>query len=103
MRPRQIPEMAAPTRNKTEWLNPPAEEEGLRRYVETIRERFWLVALAVVITTLIAIVYVLTAPKTYEATADLLVTPVSSEDPTLISLPLIRESVDGLTGEDPPR
>lgn len=86
--------MAAPTRNKTEWLNPPAEEEGLRRYVETIRERFWLVALAVVVTTLIAIVYVLTAPKTYEATADLLVTPVSSEDPTLISLPLIRESVD---------
>ena len=25
--------------NKAEWLEPPAEEEGLRRYVETIRER----------------------------------------------------------------
>ena len=86
--------MPAPTRKQTEWLNPPTEEAGLRRYVETIRERIWLVVLAVAITTTIAVLYVLTAPKTYEATADLLVTPVSSEDPTLTSLPLIRESVD---------
>ena len=86
--------MPAPTRKQTEWLNPPTEEAGLRRYVETIRERIWFVVLAVAITTTIAVLYVLTAPKTYEATADLLVTPVSSEDPTLTSLPLIRESVD---------
>ena len=62
--------------------------------VETIRERIWLVVLAVAITTTIAVLYVLTAPKTCEATDDLLVTPVSSEDPTLTSSPLIRESVD---------
>ena len=77
-----------------EWLHPPAEEEGLRRYVETIRERIWLVVIAVLITTGASVLYVLTAPKTYEASADMLVTPVSSEDPTLTALPLIRESVD---------
>jgi capsular exopolysaccharide synthesis family protein len=80
--------------NTAEWLQPPVEEEGLRRYVETIRERLGLVLVTILITTGAAIVYVVNAPKTYEATADLLVTPVSGEDPTLTSLPLIRESVD---------
>jgi capsular exopolysaccharide synthesis family protein len=81
-------------RGKAEWLEPPVEEEGLRRYVETIRERLPLVLLAVLITTGIAVAYVLTAPKTYEGRADLLVTPVSGDEPILRSLPLIFESVD---------
>lgn len=80
--------------NKAEWLEPPAEAEGLRSYVETIRERLWMVILAVVITTGASIAYVATAQKTYEARADLLVTPVSGEVPLLRSLPLIFESVD---------
>jgi capsular exopolysaccharide synthesis family protein len=78
-----------------EWLEPPAEEEaGLRRYVETIRERLWLVLLAIALTTAIAIAYVLFAQKTYEATANLLVTSVSTEDAAIRSLPLIFESSD---------
>jgi capsular exopolysaccharide synthesis family protein len=80
--------------NKAEWLEPPAESEGLRSYVDTIRERLWMVILAVVITTGMSVAYVLTAQKTYEARADLLVTPVSGEVPLLRSLPLIFESVD---------
>ena len=79
---------------KAEWLEPPVEEEGLRRYVETIRERIWLVVLAVVVTTGMSLAYVFTAPKTYEARADLLVTPVSSEDPIIHGLPLVFESPD---------
>jgi succinoglycan biosynthesis transport protein ExoP len=79
---------------KAEWLEPPAEEEGLRRYVETIRERIWLVILAVLVTTAMAGLYVFTAPKTYEARADMLVTPLSADDPTGRSLGLIVESVD---------
>jgi capsular exopolysaccharide synthesis family protein len=79
---------------KAEWLEPPREEEGLRRYVETIRERLPLVLLAVLVTTAIAVAYVLTAPKTYEARSDMLVTPVSGDEPILRSLPLIFESVD---------
>lgn len=79
---------------KAEWLEPPEEEEGLRRYVETIRERIWLVILAVLVTTGMAVLYVFTAPKTYEGTAEMLVTPVSIEDPVVRTLPLIFESVD---------
>src|SRR5689334_6695837 len=80
---------------RAEWLEPPAEEEeGLRRYVETIRERLWLVLLTIVVTTGIAVAYVLLAPKTYEATANLLVTSVSTDDAAIRSLPLIFESSD---------
>ncbi len=86
--------MAQTPTKSAEWLESPAEEEGLRRYVETIRERLPLVGVAVAVTTLVAILYVLTAPKTYEARADLLVTPVSGDDPVARSLPVIVESVD---------
>ena len=81
-----------PTRPTAEWLEPPEEELGLKRYVETIRERWVLVVVATIVTTAAAIAYVMTAQKVYEAEADLLVTPVSSE--TLPSLPLIRQSSD---------
>ena len=92
---RRLPSQVNDRHNKkAEWLESPAEEEGLRRYVETIRERLPLVLLAVAVTTLIAIVYVLTAPKTYEAQADLLVTPVSGDDTVARSLPVIVESAD---------
>lgn len=53
-----------------------------------------MVVLSVAIATAVAAVYVVTAPKTYEARADLLVTPVSSDNAVLRNLPLIVESVD---------
>jgi capsular exopolysaccharide synthesis family protein len=81
-------------KGKAEWLQPPVEEEGLRRYVDTIRERAWLVVLAVIVCTGMAIVYVLTAPKTYEAEADLLITPVARDSTVYSTLPVITESVD---------
>jgi Mrp family chromosome partitioning ATPase/capsular polysaccharide biosynthesis protein len=78
-----------------EWLLPGEEQQGLRRYVQTIRERFKLIALSVLVTTLAAALYVGTAQKTYKAEADLIVTPVSGQDTTLNSIPgLIRESSD---------
>src|SRR5213078_4001677 len=78
-----------------DWLQPPVEEVGLRRYVQTLRERIWIVIAAVVITTAIAIAYVLTASKVYEAEADLLVTPISGTDTPLVGLPgLIPPSSD---------
>ena len=58
-----------------EWIQPPVEEAGLRRYIDTLRERAWIVVAAVVITTAIAVVYVITADKVYEAEADMLITP----------------------------
>jgi capsular exopolysaccharide synthesis family protein len=86
--------MAGADHRRAEWLEPPVEEEGLRRYVETIRERIRLVAITILITTGIALLYVLTAPKTYEATANLLVTAVATDDAAIRSLPLIFESSD---------
>jgi capsular exopolysaccharide synthesis family protein len=83
-----------PSDHKADWLQPPEEEEGLRRYVETIRERFWLILITVVITTGVAVAYVATASKTYEASANMLVTPVDPSNPLLLSLPLIPQSVD---------
>jgi receptor protein-tyrosine kinase len=76
------------------WLNPSVEQQGLARYVSTIRERKWLIALTVLVTTLAAVIYVLTAPKVYNAEADLLITPIGGSDPTLSGLGLISSSSD---------
>lgn len=80
--------------NENPWWQAPEEQEGLRHYVETLRERRWLVIACVVLTTTVAIAYVATAQKRYEAEADLLITPVSSQDGLLGQLGLIRESAD---------
>lgn len=89
--------MATSTQSRSpEWLRPSVEEEGLARYVETLRERLWVIVLAVILTTGAAIAYVVAADKVYEANSSLLVTPVSNDDPTLSSLGLIQESADPL-------
>lgn len=79
-----------------DWIQPPAHDQGISRYVETLRERTWVVVAAVVITTGIAMLYVLTATKTYEAEADILVTPVPAGSTTLQSLGLISTSSEPL-------
>jgi tyrosine-protein kinase len=77
-----------------EWLVPSGEQQGLRRYVQTIRERFKLIVLTVLVTTLAAALYVGTAEKTYEARATLLVTPVPRDNTTLATLGEITASSD---------
>lgn len=76
------------------WLNPSVEEQGLARYVSTIRERKWLILATILVTTLASILYVATATKVYEAEADLLITPVTNSDPTYAGLGLITASSD---------
>jgi tyrosine-protein kinase len=78
-----------------DWQLPGEAQQGLRRYVQTIRERWKLIALSVLVTTLAAALYVGTAQKTYKAESNLIVTPISGQDQTLNSIPgLIRESSD---------
>jgi capsular exopolysaccharide synthesis family protein len=77
-----------------DWLQPPAQDRGLAGYVQTLRERLWLIVLAVVVTTGASILYVATAAKTYEAQADILVTPVPPQSDLLVSLGLISQSAD---------
>lgn len=77
-----------------DWLRPRLEQPSLERYVQTIRERWWLVLLAVVLTVVAAGAYLAVAEKVYEAEADVLVTPVPGNDPTLAGLGLPTESND---------
>src|SRR5947209_14544064 len=76
------------------WLKPSVEATGLARYISTIRERKWLILATVLVTTLAALAYVLTAPKVYKAETDLLVTPIASDDTTYAGLGLIQASSD---------
>ncbi|MDX6573830.1 MAG: Chain length determinant protein, partial [Gaiellales bacterium] len=77
-----------------EWLNPSVDEQGLARYATTIRERKWLILITVVLTTLAAVVYLATAPKVYQAEADLLITPVPGSDPVYTATGLIHDTSD---------
>lgn len=85
--------MAASAQTDT-WLHPPQEDEGLKRYLVTLRERWWLVVACVLVTTAVAIVYVQTASKVYRTGSEILVTPVSNNDATLTGLGLILSSND---------
>src|SRR3954469_5843611 len=64
-----------------EWLRPRVEQQGLQRYVSTLRERWKLIVAITLLTTAVSIAYVLSAEKEYTAVADMLVTPVSQTDP----------------------
>ena len=78
-----------------EWLSSPEEQEGLTRFVQTLRERRWLILGVVAATLAIAILYLLTATKVYEAEADLLVSPVSgTENTAFVIAGLPQESAD---------
>ncbi len=80
--------------DSADWLHPPSEEQGLRRYAQTLRERWLIVVVAVVATTAAATAYAFFADDVYETQADLLVTPISNSDPNLGNLGLLRESAD---------
>ncbi|MBA3263642.1 MAG: AAA family ATPase [Thermoleophilaceae bacterium] len=76
------------------WRRPQANSSGIERYFRVLRERAGLIALITLTTTLVAGAYLAVATKQYQAEADLLVIPASRDDPTLNTLPLIRESSD---------
>lgn len=57
--------------------------------VEAVRGSLWLIAAAVLVAIAVAALYVQLAPKTYEARASLLVTPISPNDPLYLGLGLV--------------
>lgn len=85
---------ARQTTSDSSWQRPVAEQYGLRRFVQTMRERARLAAVIALAVIGLAIAYLLTANKVYEAQADILVTPIPADDQTLAGLGLITESVD---------
>lgn len=84
--------------SSTSWHRRGAERAGLKLYLQVVREYWWLVAVALIVTTSAAIVYVATADKVYEAEAGVLVAPIPGEAQTLLSLGLISDSSDPLRG-----
>jgi ABC-type branched-subunit amino acid transport system permease subunit len=54
-----------------------------------MRERALLVGVITALTVVAAVAYVVTTEKTYEATADVLVSPIPADDPTLPALGLV--------------
>jgi Mrp family chromosome partitioning ATPase/capsular polysaccharide biosynthesis protein len=77
------------------WLRPATDENDLRRYLTTLRERRMLILVCVVIATLVALAYVEVSTPVYQAQAGLLIVPANvSGDVTLTGLPLIQSSSD---------
>jgi capsular exopolysaccharide synthesis family protein len=77
------------------WLRPAIEDNDLRRYLTTLRERRLLILVCVVVTTLVALAYVQISMPVYQARADLLIVPANvSGNVTLTGLPLIQSSSD---------
>lgn len=77
----------------TDWRRPRVEEQGLQRYLATLRARLGLIVATILVTTGAAIAYLAIAEKSYEAEADMLVTPVAS-DQAVPGAGLISESPD---------
>ena len=80
--------------------DPPARaDDPFGSLLAVIRERWRVVVACMVLAAAGAFAYILVAPRTYEAQADLLVSPVPGDDPLTQGLPLIRAA----GGSDPTR
>src|SRR4051794_19930056 len=76
-----------------EWIQPPAEHGALPRLLRSLASRWWVMALAIVLTLAAAVGYLATAQKVYEAETDVLVTPVPN-DTAVPGFGLILDSSD---------
>ena len=71
-----------------------AERRGGTRYIRSLRQHWPFIALTVLLALLAAFAYTSLAGKRYEASVDILVSPVSNDDVAFTGLPVIRESVE---------
>jgi succinoglycan biosynthesis transport protein ExoP len=76
------------------WLAARPQRAELARYLQLARSHWIMLVTFVAVGLGAAFVYTSTATKSYTAEADLLVTPVSADDPNLVGLPLVRETSD---------
>jgi Mrp family chromosome partitioning ATPase/capsular polysaccharide biosynthesis protein len=76
---------------------PRLQPASFKRYVRTVVEHAWLVALCVVVCGIGAAVYAATAPRKYRASADMLISPIPADTTTLVGLPVLFSSGDQTT------
>lgn len=88
--------MPAPRSDSTsaDWLQPPVAQQGFRRFVQTVRERLRLALLILLVVIGVAVAYVLTADKVYEAHADILVTPIPTQEAVLSTIGVVVQSTN---------
>jgi len=70
-----------------------SDRGGSIRYVQALRARWPLIVALVAVAVAAATAYSLTASKRYEASTDILVSPLSSGDQTFVGFSLLRESL----------
>jgi tyrosine-protein kinase len=68
------------------------ERQDWRRYIEALRAKWWLILLAALVSVGVAGIYTLTAPKRYQASVDVLVTPLN--DDVLVGINTLRVNGD---------
>jgi len=67
---------------------------GIKRYLRTLAEHWWLVAACVAVCIAAAAIYVVQAPRKYRATSEMLISPVPAGTSTLVGLPVLFSSGD---------
>jgi capsular exopolysaccharide synthesis family protein len=73
-------------------VNGSAERGAGARYLAAIRANWPLIALIIAVCMATAVLYSATAPKRYEAKADLFVSPIDPSDATFLGIGVVRES-----------
>lgn len=76
------------------WINPTAEPGGVSQYLEALRGAWWLIVVTVVACVGVNLAFLARAEKVYEATAYLVVSPVSDRGGNYAGLSILRETSD---------
>ena len=86
------PELGRP--KEQSWINPTAEIGGISQYVEAIRGGWWLIIVTVIACVGVNLLILSGSEKTYEATAFVVISPVSDREGSFAGLSILRESDD---------
>jgi Mrp family chromosome partitioning ATPase/capsular polysaccharide biosynthesis protein len=76
---------------------PRLQSATFKRYVRTVLEHWWVVAVCVVVCVAGVGIYVAAAPRKYRASADMLISPIPADTTTLVGLPVLFSSGDQTT------
>jgi capsular exopolysaccharide synthesis family protein len=79
---------------RSSWLADRPARAELLRYLQLVRSHTLMLIVFIAAGLAGAFVYTSVEHKTYTAEADLLVTPVSTDNPSLVGLPLVRDTSD---------
>ena len=79
---------------QAQWFAAAPESEGLSYYLTLLRSKLWFIVVIIALCVVAAIISLAQAERVYQSTADLLITPVSSDNATLLGLGLPTASGD---------